>query len=41
MVVIALLLPVLVVLMLFGLDVWEDFLFPRPTEPPWSDAEDL
>ncbi|MFE9454932.1 hypothetical protein [Streptomyces sp. NPDC006739] len=34
MVVVALLLPVLLVLMLFGLDALETFLFPRHTE--WS-----
>ncbi len=41
MVMIALFLPVLLVLMLFGLDAWEGFLFPRPAERIWSDAEEL
>lgn len=34
MVVTAVLLPVLLVLMLFGLDAWEDFLFPGPGSSP-------
>ncbi|MGW2035687.1 MULTISPECIES: hypothetical protein [Streptomyces] len=40
MVVIALLLPVLVVLMLFGLDALENLLFPRHTERSQTDAEE-
>jgi len=38
MVVIALLLPVLIVLMLFGLDALESFLFPRHTDRPQTDS---
>ncbi|GAB1332004.1 hypothetical protein [Streptomyces sennicomposti] len=40
MVVIVLFLPVLVVLMLFGLDALENHLFRRQAEQPWDDAED-
>ncbi|MEU4085045.1 hypothetical protein [Streptomyces aureus] len=40
MVVIALLLPVLLVLMLFGLDAMESFLFPQRPEQPQADARD-
>ncbi len=40
MVVIALLLPVLVVLMLFGLDALENFLFPRHAERSRTSAGD-
>lgn len=38
MVVIALLLPVLLVLMLFGLDALENLLFPRHTEGSRNNA---
>lgn len=38
MVVIALLLPVLLLLMLFGLDALENFLFPRNTERSQTDS---
>ncbi|MEU3550613.1 MULTISPECIES: hypothetical protein [Streptomyces] len=40
MIVTVLLLPVLLVLMLFGLDVMEHRMFPQPTEPPPADAEE-
>ncbi|WP_018548412.1 hypothetical protein [Streptomyces sp. LaPpAH-108] len=39
MVVIALLLPVLLVLMLFGLDAFEDFLFTRPPDESSPDGD--
>lgn len=38
MVVIALLMPVLLVLMLFGLDALENFLFPRHTDQSQTDT---
>ncbi|QNT91866.1 hypothetical protein HEP81_01537 [Streptomyces griseofuscus] len=38
MVVIALLLPVLLVLMLFGLDALENFLFPQRLREPRKDG---
>ncbi|MGW3046203.1 hypothetical protein ACWC9T_40970 [Kitasatospora sp. NPDC001159] len=39
-VVVALLLPVLLVLMLFGLDTLENFLLPRHTERFQTDTEE-
>ncbi|MFF8286807.1 hypothetical protein ACF1DY_22070 [Streptomyces albus] len=39
MVVTALLLPVLIVLILFGLEALEHFLFPRNTEESQTDTE--
>lgn len=41
MVVIAMILPVLLALMLFGLDAWEEFLFPRPPDGPRPTRRDL
>ncbi|WP_329325987.1 hypothetical protein [Streptomyces luteogriseus] len=41
MAMIALLLPVLLMLMLFGMDAWEDFLFPRNTKRSKIDAGEL
>ncbi|MFJ4820470.1 hypothetical protein [Streptomyces sp. NPDC088801] len=41
MAMIALFLPVLLMLMLFGMDAWENFLFPRDTERPQTDAGEL
>ncbi|MFF7738881.1 MULTISPECIES: hypothetical protein [unclassified Streptomyces] len=38
MAMIALLLPVLLMLMLFGMEAWEDFLFRSDTERSQSDA---
>ncbi|OII59997.1 hypothetical protein BJP40_12000 [Streptomyces sp. CC53] len=38
MIVVALLLPVLIMLMLFGLDALENLLFPRPEQPHRADA---
>jgi hypothetical protein len=40
MVVIALLLPVLLVVMLFGLDALENFLFPQQTERSQTDVRE-
>ncbi|MEU1295897.1 hypothetical protein ABZ439_26110 [Streptomyces sp. NPDC005840] len=39
MVLVALLLPLLVALMLFGLDAWENFLFAGRAEKPGTEAE--
>ncbi|MEU6480047.1 hypothetical protein ABZ858_24805 [Streptomyces sp. NPDC047017] len=38
MIVIALLVPVALLLLMFALDAWENFLFPGPP-PNWPDAE--
>ncbi|MFC8726090.1 MULTISPECIES: hypothetical protein [Streptomyces] len=40
MVVIALLVPVCLVFLLFGLDAWENFLFPRRPERSRADADE-